>query len=75
LRKAAEYLQADREAVIDVIVSETGGTLLKANVEFQLVIEILEEALRYAGEIQKVREVPSNIEGKVNYIYCLYFSI
>lgn len=71
LRKAAEYLQANREAIIDVIVRETGGTLLKANVEFQLAIEILEEALRYADEIQTVREVPSNIEGKVNYIYRL----
>jgi aldehyde dehydrogenase (NAD+) len=71
LRKATEYLQANREAIVDLIVRETGGTLLKANVEFHLAIELLEEALHYVDEVGAVREVPSNIEGKVNYIYRL----
>ncbi len=71
LRKAAEYLQTNREAIIDVIVRETGGTVLKANVELHLTIEILEESIKYADEIHQVREVPTTIEGKVNYIYRL----
>ncbi|RAK14261.1 aldehyde dehydrogenase (NAD+) [Anoxybacillus vitaminiphilus] len=71
LCKAAEYLKTNREAIIDVIVRETGGTVLKANVEWHLTIEILEEAIKYADEIHQVREVPAAVEGKVNYIYRL----
>lgn len=36
-----------------------------------LTLEVLEEALNYAGAIHEVREVPSAIEGKVNKIYRL----
>ncbi|GAD15396.1 aldehyde dehydrogenase family protein [Geobacillus thermoleovorans] len=71
LHKAMAYLQANREEIVDLIVRETGGTLLKANVEFHLALELLEEALHYVDEVGAVKEVPSNIEGKVNYIYRL----
>ncbi|GAB7386476.1 aldehyde dehydrogenase family protein [Bacillaceae bacterium] len=71
LRKAAEYLKNNREAIVDVIVRETGGTILKANVEVHLTLEFLEEAIHMADEINKIKEVPSTIEGKVNHIYRL----
>jgi aldehyde dehydrogenase (NAD+) len=71
LKKAAEYLKANREAIVDVIVRETGGSLIKANVELHLSLEILEEAVNFADEIYKVREVPSTIEGKVNHVHRL----
>lgn len=71
LHKAAEYLKADREAIVDVIVRETGGSVLKANVEHHLALEVLEEAIHFADEIYKVREVPAAIEGKVNHIHRL----
>ncbi|ALS25407.1 aldehyde dehydrogenase [Paenibacillus naphthalenovorans] len=66
--KAAEYLKANRAAIVDIIVRETGGTLLKANVEVHLALEVLEEAIHYADAIDQVREIPSAIEGKVNHI-------
>jgi aldehyde dehydrogenase (NAD+) len=68
IHKAAEYLKANREVIVDVIVRETGGTVLKANVELHLALEVLEEAVHYADEIYKVKEVPSTVEGKVNHI-------
>jgi aldehyde dehydrogenase (NAD+) len=71
LRKAAEYVKANREAIIDVIVRETGGTLLKANVEHHLALEVLEEAVHLPDELYKIREVPAGIEGKINHIYRL----
>lgn len=71
LHKAAEYLKANREAIVHVISRETGGTLLKANVELHLTLEFLEEAIKYADEIYKVREVPGHVEGKVNHIHRL----
>jgi aldehyde dehydrogenase (NAD+) len=71
LHKAAEYIKENRDAIVDVIVRETGGTVLKANVEVHLTLELLEESLAMADEIYKAREVPGHIDGKVNRIYRL----
>lgn len=71
LRKAAEYLRANREAIVDVIVRETGGSVVKGNVELDLALEILDEAVHIAEESMVVREVPSPIEGKINRIFRL----
>mgnify|MGYP001201314902 CR=1 FL=1 len=71
LRRVGEYLEANRDAIIDNIVRETGGTLLKANIEFHLTMEQVHDAINMADELYKVREVPSGIEGKVNRIYRL----
>ncbi|AXI39659.1 aldehyde dehydrogenase [Bacillaceae bacterium ZC4] len=71
IRKAAEYLKSHQDEIVSVITRETGGTVLKANVELHLTLEVLEEALNYAGAIHEVREVPSAIEGKMNKIYRL----
>jgi aldehyde dehydrogenase (NAD+) len=71
LHKAAEYLKENRAAIVDVIVRESGGTMLKGNVEVHLALEVLEESIKYADEIFTVREVPSSIEGKVQHIHRL----
>jgi aldehyde dehydrogenase (NAD+) len=71
LHKAAEYLKSQHDAIVDVIVRETGGTILKANVEVHLALEVLEEAINFADEIDRIREVPATIPGKVNQIHRL----
>jgi aldehyde dehydrogenase (NAD+) len=71
LHKAAEYLKANHDEIVDVIVRETGGTILKANVELHLTLELLEEALNMTDEINKVKEVPAGVGGKINRIYRL----
>ncbi len=71
IRKAAEYLKDNHDSIVDLIVRETGGSHLKANVEIHLTMGVLEEALHYADEIDQVREVSSGIPGKVNQIYRL----
>jgi aldehyde dehydrogenase (NAD+) len=70
LHKAAHYLNENREEIVNTIVRETGGTLLKSNVEHHLTLEFLEEAIKYADEIYKVREVPGSPE-KLNHIHRL----
>jgi aldehyde dehydrogenase (NAD+) len=70
LRKAAQYLNDNREEIVKTIVRETGGTILKANVEHHLTLEFLEESIKYADEIYKVREVPGSPE-KLNHIHRL----
>jgi len=71
IRKAAEYLRNNSQSIVDLIIRETGGSHLKANVEVHLTLEVLEEALNYADEIYQIREVPTAIPGKVNHIYRL----
>ncbi|WP_338449741.1 aldehyde dehydrogenase family protein [Niallia oryzisoli] len=71
IEKAAQYLKDNREEIVQLVSRETGGTILKANVELHLALEVLEEALNYAGEVGSVCEVPTGTEGKVNQIYRL----
>jgi aldehyde dehydrogenase (NAD+) len=69
LHKAADYLKANRDEIVNVIGRETGGSVLKANVELHLTLEFLEEAIKYADEVNQVREVPGHVEGKLNHIH------
>ncbi len=71
IQRAEKFLKNNKEEIISIIVEETGGSILKANVEFHLTIEVLEEAVKFADEIYKVKEVPSMAEGKLNHIYRL----
>lgn len=71
LTKAKEYLERNREDIILTISRETGGTIIKANIELDAAIAILAEAITYTGELGSIREVPSDIEGKINHIYRL----
>lgn len=71
LHKAMDYLNKNREEIVRTIGLETGGTVLKANIEFHLTIELLEESIKFADEIGKVREVPGPDEAKLNHIHRL----
>lgn len=69
IQRASAFLKENRDEIIQLIIKETGGTVIKANVELHLAIEVLEEALNYAHEMNEVKEVPGGPEGKVNKIY------
>lgn len=71
LQRAVDYLKANQEAIVNVVSRETGGTLLKANVELHLTLEVMEESIKFADEIYKVREVPAGMEDKVNHVHRL----
>ena len=43
MKKAATYLKENRDELIGIMSQETGGTLLKSNVELDLTLEVLEE--------------------------------
>ena len=68
LLRAADYLTEHREDIVDVIVQETGGTVLKANIEFQLSLDVLKESVNMVEIIRQTIDVPSTIEGKVNHV-------
>lgn len=71
LVKAADYLKANREAIVDVVVQETGGTIIKGHTEVQVSIDEIEEAINMVDEINQVREIPSLVDGKVNHVHRL----
>lgn len=71
IRDTADYLKQNHDEIVNMIVKESGGTILKANIEIGLTLEVVEEALNYAEELDEVRDVPSSIEDKVNKIYRL----
>ncbi|RYG74297.1 aldehyde dehydrogenase family protein [Lentibacillus lipolyticus] len=68
-RKAAEFLQNNRGEIINLVSRETGGTLLKAELELNLTIDVLKETFNYMDAVDEVQEVKASIEGKRNKIY------
>lgn len=71
LQKAADYLKENKEDIQKTISRETGGSAVKADVELGLTIGLLEQAVKYAGELHEIKEVEDNIEGKVNRVHRL----
>ena len=71
IERAIQYLNENREEIVSIVSQETGGSILKANVELHLTLEVMEEALKFTDEIYKVKEIPSLNEEKVNHVYKL----
>ncbi|MFS0781183.1 aldehyde dehydrogenase family protein [Bacillus sp. 1P06AnD] len=69
--KAAGFLKEHRDEIIGILSHENGGTLIKVSFEFDLTIGIMEEAAKMADEVNKMNEVPSSMEDKVNHVYRL----
>ena len=70
LRKAIEYLEANQDQIVSIMVQETGGTILKCNIELHLAIDLLEEAIIYADELYQIREIKAS-EEKNNQVHRL----
>ncbi|MED4073665.1 aldehyde dehydrogenase family protein [Priestia endophytica] len=68
-RKTAEFLQNNRENIIQIISQETGGTLLKSELELNLSIDVLKETFKYMDAVDEIIDIPSTIEGKRNRVY------
>ncbi|TLS36748.1 aldehyde dehydrogenase family protein [Pseudalkalibacillus caeni] len=71
LQKAVDYIKENKDDVKDLVIHESGGTHVKADVEINLTIGLLEEAINYAHELHDVRNVEDTIEGKVNHVHRL----
>ncbi|WP_423802399.1 aldehyde dehydrogenase family protein [Neobacillus sp. SAB-20_R2A] len=71
LQKVAEYLENNRESIVDIISRETGGSNLKANVELDLTLQYLVASFDLVDKVNAGREVTASPEGKKNYVYRL----
>ena len=70
LEKALEFLVNNKEEIVATLIRETGGTVLKCNVEHHLTIEFLKESIKYADEINKVKKIDTGGD-KENHVYHL----
>src|SRR5690625_417231 len=71
LQGAYDYLNENREGIVQLMNRESGSTILKANLEIDLSLAELKEAIGSADELYKVKELSSGIEGKVNKVHRL----
>lgn len=68
LNKAADFIQDNRGAIVELIRRESGSTALKANIEAGLAISSLREAATFPTRIRG-QILPSNTPGKTNYVF------
>lgn len=70
LQKAAQYLKDNKEAIVNILIRETGGSTIKGNVEHHLGMSLLEEAIKYTDEINQIKELPPSGD-KLNHVHRL----
>ena len=71
MKKAAEFLRNNRDEIVPAMSRETGSSLLKSNIEFDLTLEILDAAPNFVHQVHTVKEFPAAIPGKINRVYRL----
>ncbi|MCT1686740.1 aldehyde dehydrogenase family protein [Pseudoglutamicibacter cumminsii] len=68
LNKAADWIEENSDAVIELIRTESGSSALKATVETGLAVGSLREAATFPTRITG-QILPSNTPGKSNYVF------
>ncbi|WP_101845027.1 aldehyde dehydrogenase family protein [Halobacillus sp. Marseille-P3879] len=71
LTKALNFLEENKEDIIQLVIRETGGTALKGEVEFGFGISDINDAIPMVEKIYAPKEYSSNTPGKVNRVYRL----
>ncbi|SFA94009.1 aldehyde dehydrogenase (NAD+) [Lentibacillus halodurans] len=71
LTKAIQYFNDHRDDILEILTLESGSTAVKANLEFDLTVGIMEESLTMIDQVGKFNEKPSMIPDKTNEFYRL----
>lgn len=71
LTKAVNYFKENKEDILEILTLESGSTNVKAKLEFNLTVGIMEEALSMTNKIGQFNEKGSIIPDKVNEDYRL----
>lgn len=71
LTKAIQYFKDHQDDILEILTLESGSTAVKANLEFNLTVGIMEESLTMIDKIGQFEEKPSMIPDKVNEFYRL----
>ncbi|WP_138419551.1 aldehyde dehydrogenase family protein [Aquibacillus sediminis] len=71
LIKAINYLEDNKEEITQLIIRETGGTGLKAEVEFGFGLSDMKDSLKMVDEIYQPKDYSSQTPNKQNRVYRL----
>ncbi|MEQ6355521.1 aldehyde dehydrogenase family protein [Lysinibacillus sp. M3] len=71
LTKALHYLEKNKEYILELITRETGGTLLKAQIEFGFGVSDIKDSINMVDEIYTPKHYTSSTPGKVSRVYRL----
>ncbi|MCM3567062.1 aldehyde dehydrogenase family protein [Neobacillus mesonae] len=71
IEKVIAYFKEHQQEIVEVLVTESGSSVLKSNVEVSFSIADLEESLKMIDQVGKSATVDSVIPGKVNKVYRL----
>ncbi|MCQ6281653.1 aldehyde dehydrogenase family protein [Bacillus sp. EB600] len=71
LTKALNYIKENKENIIQLIIRETGGTVLKAEFEYEMAIGDITDAIKMVDEIYVPKDYPSQNPNKVSRVYKL----
>ncbi len=68
MTRAADYVEANRDALAELLSAESGSSAAKAGVELQLVVNSIREAATFPTRVHG-KIMPSNTPGKENRVY------
>ncbi|HZK04441.1 MAG TPA: aldehyde dehydrogenase family protein [Actinomycetaceae bacterium] len=68
LSAAADYFEAHRQEIVELLVAEGGSSVIKANVEVGLAVDSTREAATFPSRVHG-RISPSNTPGKQNLVF------
>lgn len=71
MTNVVKYFKENKKEIMELLTLESGSTQVKANLEFDLTIGIMEESIKMVDEIGKFDEKPSIIPDKTNEFYRL----
>ncbi|MGX9133267.1 aldehyde dehydrogenase family protein [Rummeliibacillus sp. JY-2-4R] len=71
LEKAIAFFKENQQEIVDILVAESGSSVLKSSVEVSFTIADMEESLKMIDQVGKVTTVSSVIPDKVNKVYRL----
>lgn len=66
IEKAIKYFNDNKEEIIQLLIAESGSTVIKSEIEFSSTIAVLNESLSMVDKIGKTNEGASFIPGKIN---------
>lgn len=71
IEKTIKYFVDNKESIMELLIAESGSTVVKCEIEFGSTVGVLSEALKMVDKIGKTNESNSFLPGKVNESYRL----
>lgn len=71
IEKAISFFEKNKEAIIDLLIIESGSSFIKATVEYGSTVSVMKEALTTIDKVHEVRKEQSVVPNKINEIHRL----